>query len=223
MQAFIAQYGDLLVKGTIDTLYMSFAATIFSYLVGVPMGLALYATKPGGICQHKGFHAVFGWVINMLRSIPFIILIVAVSDITRLIAGKIIGPTAAIVPLTIGASPFVARMVETSLEEIDTGVIEACLCMGASPWQIITKVLVSESLPSLIRGFSIVTITLIGYSAIAGATGAGGLGDIAIRYGYHRGVKNVMYVTLVLLVILVSIIQGGVTAVARKVDKHNIG
>lgn len=221
MQEFLKEFTPLLLQGTIGTLYMSIAATVFSYLVGLPMGVILYTTKPGGLLQSNGFYGIFSWVINILRSIPFIILIISVMPFTRLVAGKAIGATAAIVPLVIGASPFVARIVESSLEEIDTGVVEACQCMGASTWHIITKVLVFESLPSIIRGLSISTITIIGYSAMAGAVGAGGLGDIAIRYGYHRGIENVMYATLVLLVILVSVIQSVFTLVATRVDKRN--
>lgn len=220
MQEFFTEFSPLLLKGVLDTLYMSGFSTLFAYAIGLPMGVVLYVTKPGGIVQNSGFYSVFSWVINILRSIPFIILIITLMPFTRIIAGKAIGATAAIIPLVIGSAPFVARMVETSLEEIDTGVVEACQCMGASTWQIITRVLVFESLPSIIRGLSITTITLIGYSALAGAVGAGGLGDIAIRYGYHRGIENVMYATVVLLILLVCIIQSVFTLVAKRVDKR---
>lgn len=221
MLAFFDKYGVLLWDGTLDTLYMCALAIIFAYVLGLPMGIALYVTKPRGILENKIFYAVFSWLINILRSMPFIILMVLVSPATRLIVGQVIGSTAAIVPLVIGAAPFVARMVEHSLDEIDSGVIEACQCMGATPSQIIRKVLISESLPAIIRGLSISSITIVGYSAICGAFGGGGLGDIAIRYGHHRQQMDVMYATLILLIILVSVIQYVFSAIAKKVDKRS--
>ena len=228
MEEFFASYGSLIFGGLKDTAYMVAFSSFFSYLLGLPMGIALYTTKPGGLLESKAIHrllspyAALGWVINIFRSIPFIILIITLMPLTRLFVGKAIGPAAAIVPLTIGACPFVARLVESTLEEVDKGVIEACQCMGASPWQIICRVLISESLPSIIRGLSITIITLIGYSAIAGAVGAGGLGDIAIRYGYHRGQTTIMYFTVFIIVILVSLVQGSLDALAKKADKRNI-
>ncbi|MEG1862490.1 MAG: methionine ABC transporter permease [Oscillospiraceae bacterium] len=227
MQDFLINYGPLVLQGLKDTAYMVLFSSFFAYVLGLPMGIALYTTKPGGLLEHKGFYGVLkfysilGWGINIFRSIPFIILFVTLMPFTRLIAGKAIGPSAAIVSLTIGACPFVARLVESTLEEIDKGVIEACQCMGASPWQIITKVLISESLPSIIRGLSMTIITLMGYSAIAGAVGAGGLGDIAIRYGLHRGQTSVMYLTVVIIILIVSIIQGSLDHLAKITDKRN--
>ena len=221
MAEFISSYGLLLAENTVDTLYMSLLSTAFSYILGLPMGVLLYTTKEGQILENRHFNAVFGWVINIVRSFPFIILIITVMPLTRLVIGKAIGPTAAIFPLTIGAAPFVARMVESSLEEIDKGVIEACQCMGAAPMTII-RVLLSESKPSIIRGLSITSITLIGYSAIAGAVGAGGLGDIAIRYGYHRRIESVMWVSVILIIIIVCILQTVFDLLARKSDKRNI-
>lgn len=221
MTEFINQYGVLLLKETANTLYMSLFSTLLSYVLGLPMGVLLYTTKEGNILANKRFNSIFSWIVNILRSFPFMILIVMLMPVTRIVAGKAIGATAAIFPLTVGAAPFVARMVESSLEEIDKGVIEACQCMGATPFTII-KVLVGESKPSLIRGFSITAITLIGYSAIAGTVGAGGLGDIAIRYGYHRRVESVMWFSVILIVIIVCLVQAVFDKISVKSDKRNI-
>ncbi|MEG2053784.1 MAG: methionine ABC transporter permease [Oscillospiraceae bacterium] len=221
MTEFFNEYGALLAQGTLDTVYMTVMATVFAYIIGLPLGIILFTTKKGGIAENKPINAVLGAVINVLRSVPFIILLVALFPVTRFIVGTIIGATSAIVPLVFAAAPFVARMVETSCEEIDTGVIEAARCMGATNWQIICKVLIVESIPAIIRGLSITTITLVGYSAMAGAVGAGGLGDIGIRYGYHKFQPDVMYVTVILLVIIVCVIQGVFNLCAKKIDKRN--
>lgn len=221
MSALIDTYGKLMWDGTLDTLYMTAMATLFAYVLGLPLGVLLYATGKGGILENRGFNAVFGWVINILRSFPFVILMISIGPLTRLIAGKSYGPTAALVPLVIAAAPFVARMVESSLQEVDTGVVEAAQCMGSTKWQIIWHVLLVESIPSLVRGASITTITLVGYSAMAGAIGSGGLGDIAIRYGLHRFEPQVMLVTIVLLVVLVCIIQAVFDLLAKRIDKRN--
>lgn len=220
MSTFFAEYGTLLLKGTLETLYMSLASTFFAYIIGLPLGILLYTTDRGGIFENRAVNKVLGAVVNIGRSIPFIILLVAVSPLTRLISGKIIGPTAAIVPLVIGAAPFVARLCETSFIELDPGVIEAAKCMGCTGIQIVYEVIISESVPSIIRGISITVITLIGYSAMAGAVGAGGLGDIAIRFGLHRGEKDIMWVTVVLLIVLVFIIQGLFSFGANLIDKQ---
>ena len=212
---------DVLIEGTIDTLYMVTVSTLFAYLIGLPLGVLLFTTARGGIHENASVNRVLGWAVNIGRSIPFIILIVALIPFTRLVVGKAIGATAAIVPLVIGSAPFVARLVEQSLEEVDTGVIEAAKCMGADRFHIIAHVLLGESVPSLIRGFSITAITLIGYSAMAGAVGAGGLGDIAIRYGYHRYQPDVMLFTLVLMIIIVCIIQFIFGFAANRIDKKN--
>jgi len=212
---------DVLIEGTIDTLYMVTVSTLFAYLIGLPLGVLLFTTARGGIHENASVNRVLGWAVNIGRSIPFIILIVALIPFTRLVVGKAIGATAAIVPLVIGSAPFVARLVEQSLEEVDTGVIEAAKCMGADRFHIIVHVLLGESVPSLIRGFSITAITLIGYSAMAGAVGAGGLGDIAIRYGYHRYQPDVMLFTLVLMIIIVCIIQFIFGFAANRIDKKN--
>lgn len=221
MTAMLIKYFPLLTEGTLDTVYMTGLSTFFAYLFGLPMGVLLFATKKGGIAENRVFHSAFGWVINMLRSIPFIILMMALIPLTRFVVGTIIGNDAAIVPLVVSAAPFVARMVEQSLEEIDVGVIEAARCMGATNLQIITKVLIGESIPGILRGLSIATITIIGYGAIAGAVGAGGLGKIGYSYGYQRFNPAVMYMTVVLLVVLVCIIQGIFNFAAKKVDKRN--
>ena len=221
MMEFFLEYKDMLLEGTYETLLMTFASTIFAYLIGLPLGVIMVATDARGISPNKTVNTVLGTIINIGRSIPFVILIVAVIPLTRFIVGKAIGPVAAIVPLTIAAAPFVARMVETALQEVDPGVVEAAKTMGATNWQIASKVLLPEAVPSLIRGFSITTITLIGYSAMAGAFGAGGLGDIAIRYGHHRYQADVMWVTVVLIVVIVQVIQMAFEVAAKKIDKRN--
>ena len=217
----IQKFAPLLWENTLVTLGMVGASTLFAYLLGLPMGVLLRVTDRGGIMENHAFNSVFGWVVNILRSLPFIILMISISPFTRLLVGKAIGPVAACVPLVIGAAPFVARLVETSLAEIDTGMIEAAKCMGATNWQIISKVMVSESVPSLIRGLSISTITILGYSAMAGAIGGGGLGDVAIRYGQHRFEPKVMLLTIILLVIIVCVIQIVFDRLSTRLDKRN--
>ena len=221
MAQFFSQYGPLLAEGVWESVYMTLATTALAYVLGLPMGVLLTVTKRGGIAAAPRFHAVFGWVVNILRSLPFLILMFFVIPFTRLVAGTTIGPTAALVPLTISASPFIARMVEQSLEEIDAGVVEAAECMGATKWQIVTRVLLVESVPSLLRGLSISVITILGYTAITGAFGAGGLGNLAYRFGYQRYQKDVMYVCILLLILLVCAIQIIFDLAARKADKRN--
>ena len=219
---FIEQYGTMLLTGIGDTLYMTLLSTLLSYAIGLPVGIVLYITAKNGMIPHPKLNAVLGAIVNILRSIPFIILILFLVPFTRAIVGTVIGPSSAVVALVVAASPFVARLVESSMAEINTGVIEAAKTMGATNWQIIYKVLVPESIPSLIRGSSIATITIIGYSAMAGAVGAGGLGDIAIRYGYHRYDGSMMFVTIILLIIIVQGIQAIFNVIAKKIDKRNI-
>lgn len=214
----LLKYVPLLIDGTLVTMYMTVLSAIFAYALGLPMGVALFITKENGIRPNRVFNAVFGWVVNILRSIPFVILMMALFPITRAVIGTIIGPNAAIIALSIAAAPFVARLVEQSLEEIDIGLIEAARCMGASDFQIIKKVLLTESVPGIVRGMGISIITLIGYGAMAGALGAGGLGDIALRYGLHRFEPQVMYITVVLLVIIVCIVQGIFNFAAARLD-----
>ena len=221
MQAFLNEYGMLLLGGVGETLFMTLAPTLCAYLLGLPMGVLLTVTKAGGIAEAPRFNSVFGWLVNILRSLPFMILMIFIIPFTRLIAGTSIGATAACVPLTVAAAPFVARMVEQSLEEIDRGTVEAARCMGATNWQIVTRVLLVESVPSLLRGLSISTITILGYTAITGAVGAGGLGNIAFRFGYQRYQKDLMYVTILLLILLVCLIQGVFNRIARHADKRS--
>ncbi len=221
MAEFLEQYGLLLAEGTLETLYMTGAATFFAYVLGLPMGVLLTVTKPGAIAPAPRFNWVFGWAVNILRSIPFIILMFFMIPATRAIVGTSIGATAALVPLSVSAAPFVARMVEQSLEEVDKGVLEAAVCMGATRWQIITRVLLVESVPSLLRGLSICIITILGYTAITGSVGAGGLGNIAYRFGYQRYQTSVMYVVIVMIILLVCIIQTIFDAAARRTDKRN--
>ncbi|MFR8664619.1 MAG: methionine ABC transporter permease [Ruthenibacterium sp.] len=221
MEQFFSQYGPLLAEGVWESVYMTLATTVLAYVLGLPMGVLLTVTKRGGIAAAPRFHAVFGWVVNILRSLPFLILMFFVIPFTRLVAGTSIGPTAALVPLTISASPFIARMVEQSLEEIDAGVVEAAECMGATKWQVVTRVLLVESVPSLLRGLSISVITILGYTAITGAFGAGGLGNLAYRFGYQRYQKDVMYVCILLLILLVCAVQIIFDLAARKADKRN--
>ncbi|MCL2503506.1 MAG: ABC transporter permease [Coriobacteriia bacterium] len=221
MREFLAEYGDLLLSGTLKTLAMALIGTCAAYVLGIPLGVLATATAPGSLRPHRGFNMVLGWIINIGRSIPFIILLVALIPFTRLLMGTSIGTTGAIVPLVVAATPFVARMVESSLQEVGGGVVEAALSYGASTGQIITKVMLKEGLPLIIRGASITLITLIGYSAMAGAIGAGGLGDIAVRYGYYRYQDNVMFATIIILIVLVQGIQSAGDLLARVVDKRN--
>lgn len=198
---------ELVWTATGQSLYMVAISTILSYALGLPLGIILVTTSKGHIMEARRFNAVLAAIINAGRSIPFIILMVAIIPFTRFLVGRSIGTTASIVPLTVAAIPFVARLVEQSLREVDWGVIEAALAMGASPWQIITKVLLPESISSLILGGAITTITLISYSAMAGVLGGGGLGDLAVRYGFYRYQQDVMLITVALLIILVQVVQ----------------
>ena len=198
---------NMLVKGIWETIYMVFLSSALSYVIGIPLGIALVVTDREGISPVPLFNKVLGLIINLLRSVPFIILLIMVLPITKFIVGKTIGSNATVVPLIIAAAPYIGRMVESSLKEVDAGVIEAAKSMGASTWQIIVKVLLPEAKPSLLVGAAISVTTILGYSAMAGFTGGGGLGDIAIRYGYHRYQTDMMMVTVVLLVIIVQLIQ----------------
>ncbi|MDD2493698.1 MAG: ABC transporter permease [Tissierellia bacterium] len=209
-----------IINGTIATLYMTIFSTLFSYLFAFPLGIALVITRKDGLYPLLGVNKVLDAIVNLGRSIPFIILIVVVIPITKLIAGKSYGPTATIVPLVIAAVPFIARLIESSLLEVDNGVIEAAQSMGASIPTIILKVLIPEAKTSLIVGATIATGTIISYSAMAGAVGGGGLGDIAIRYGYIRYQTEVMMVTVILLVIIVQILQIIGMKIATKTDKR---
>ena len=211
---------NMLVKGIWETIYMVFLSSALSYVIGIPLGIALVVTDKEGISPVPLFNKVLGLIINLLRSVPFIILLIMVLPITKFIVVKTIGSNATVVPLIIAASPYIGRMVESSLKEVDAGVIEAAKSMGASTWQIIVKVLLPEAKPSLLVGAAISVTTILGYSAMAGFTGGGGLGDIAIRYGYHRYQTDMMMVTVVLLVIIVQLIQEVAMRMSRKSDKR---
>ena len=212
---FDAKTVSMLVKETWRTLYMVGLSSLISYLIGIPLGVALVVTDKDGIRPVPLFNKVAGVIVNLLRSVPFIILLAMVMPLTRAIVGKTIGANAAVVPLVIAAFPYISRMVEASLKEIDAGVIEAAKSMGASTWQIIFKVLLPESKPSLLVGAAISITTILGYSAMAG-----GLGDVAIRYGYHRYQADMMLVTVVILVIIAQLIQEIFTRSSRRSDKR---
>lgn len=211
---------EIISKGILETLYMTVVSTLFSYILGLPLGIALVITDKDGIAPHRKFNCVLGIIINLLRSIPFLILLIAVLPFTRLIVGTTIGSTATIVPLVIASAPFIARLVESSLKEVDKGVIEAAQSMGCTPMQIITKVLIMEARPSLIVGSAIAVTTILSYSAMAGIVGGGGLGDIAIRYGYYRYQNDIMLVTVVILVVIVQIFQEIGMKLAKIGDKR---
>ncbi|MFU0479992.1 ABC transporter permease [Gardnerella sp. DNF01192] len=217
---FFNDYGDLLIEGVQDTLVMTSVATLFAYLIGLPVGVLLITTNKKGICPNAPINAVLGWIVNIVRSVPFIILLVAIIPFTRLIVGTSLGVPGAIVPLVITAAPFVARVVEQSLAEVDGSLIEAAQSFGASKLQIVCKVLLWEALPSLIRGAALTFITLFGFSAMAGTVGAGGLGDIAIRYGYQRYQYDVMTVAVILCIILVQIVQSLGDFISRAINHH---
>ena len=193
--------------GLYETLLMTAASSFFSYVIGIPLGVLLVVSDTNGIKPMPVLNGVLGSVINLIRSVPFMILLIMVIPLTRLMVGTSIGPVAVIPPLVIAAAPYIARMVESSLKEVDAGVIEAAKSMGASNMQIIFKVLLPESKPSLLVGAAISVTTILGYSAMAGFTGGGGLGTIAINYGYYRYQTDIMFITVAILVILVQIIQ----------------
>lgn len=214
---------NLLVRATGETLYMSLISAFLSGVFGIPLGILLYITRPGRFMQNRWVYYPLGTVVNIGRSIPFIILVVAIIPFTRFVVGTFIGNKAMIVPLTLSATPFVARMIETVLNEVPEGLIEAAESMGASVLQIIRKVLLAEALPGIINAMTITTIALIGYSAMAGAVGAGGLGKVGITYGYQRFDSQIMLYTVVLLVILVQLIQWTGDFLSRLVDHRHSG
>ena len=198
---------SMILTGLYETLLMTAASSFFSYVIGIPLGVLLVVSDTNGIKPMPVLNVVLGSVINLIRSVPFMILLIMVIPLTRLMVGTSIGPVAVIPPLVIAAAPYIARMVESSLKEVDAGVIEAAKSMGASNMQIIFKVLLPESKPSLLVGAAISVTTILGYSAMAGFTGGGGLGTIAINYGYYRYQTDIMFITVAILVILVQIIQ----------------
>ena len=210
----------MLLEGIRDTLYMTLASTLFGYIIGLPMGIVLTVTDKDGIRPNAAVYKVLDVISNLLRSIPFIILLIVLIPFTRFVVGRSYGSTATIVPLTIAAAPYIARMVESSLKEVDAGVIEAARSMGASDFQIVTKVMLVEARTSLIVGATISLGTILGYSAMAGTVGGGGLGDIAIRYGYTRWQTDIMVVTVVLLVILFQIFQTIGMKIANRLERR---
>ena len=211
---------SMILTGLYETLLMTAASSFFSYVIGIPLGVILVVSDTNGIKPMPVINGVLGSVINLIRSVPFMILLIMVIPLTRLMVGTSIGPVAVIPPLVIAAAPYIARMVESSLKEVDAGVIEAAKSMGASNMQIIFKVLLPESKPSLLVGAAISVTTILGYSAMAGFTGGGGLGTIAINYGYYRYQTDIMFITVAILVILVQIIQEIFMRSSKRCDKR---
>ena len=211
---------SMLGKGVWETIYMVGLSSLLSYIIGIPLGILLVVTDKDGIRPIPGLNRVVGVIVNLLRSVPFIILMILLIPFTRVLVGRITGPNAAVVSLVMSAFPYIGRMAESSLKEVDAGVIEAAKSMGASTGQIIWKVLLPEAKPSLLVGAAISITTILGYSAMAGSIGAGGLGDIAIRYGLHRYETDMMLVTVVILVVIVQAIQEIFMRLARRGDKR---
>ena len=209
----------LIVTGLFETLYMVFASTLLGYVFGLPLGVSLAITDENGIKPNKGIYRVLDFIVNIGRSIPFLILLILLIPFTKLLVGKSYGTTATIVPLTISAIPFIGRMVESSIKEVDHGVIEAAQSLGASTFTIIKRVLLGEARISILNGAVIAIGTIIGYSAMAGAVGGGGLGDIAIRYGYYRYETTIMIITVIIIVLLVQLFQYLGNNLAIKLDK----
>jgi D-methionine transport system permease protein len=214
------QIMKLMLSGLLETLYMTIISTVAAYIIGLPVGVLLTVTDKDGIKPNKTLNTSIGFVVNVLRSVPFIILLVAVMPITRAIVGTTIGSSATVVPLVIAAAPYIARMVESSIKEVDRGVIEASHSMGATTLQIVLKVLIPEAKPSLLLGAAISITTILSYSAMAGFVGGGGLGDIAIRYGYNLGKTDVMLVMVVVLVAIVQLFQAFGGWFSRKNDRR---
>lgn len=213
---------QMILEGIRDTLYMTIVSTLFGYVIGLPWGIALTVTGKDGLRPNNIIYRILDVVTNIMRSIPFLIMLILVLPLTMIIVGKTYGSTATIVPLVISASPLIARMVESSLNEVDKGVIEAAQSMGANNLQIVWKVLLGEARVSLISGATITIGTILGYSAMAGTVGGGGLGDIAIRYGYYRYQANILLVTVILLIALVQIFQFIGTVISVRLDKRHI-
>lgn len=213
---------ELLIRSLWETILMTFAAGAISLVAGLPLGLALVATAKGGIAENLWINSIIGAIVNAFRSVPFIILLVALIPLTRLIVGTSLGTWAAIVPLAIAATPYYARIAEVSLREVDHGLIEAVRAMGGNRWTVIREVLVPEALPGIVAGFTVTLVTLIGASAMAGAIGAGGLGDLAIRYGYQRFETNVMIAVVVVLIVVVCGIQWLGDRIAQMLEKHRV-
>lgn len=221
LSAFLAEYGELLMEGTGSTVVMVLVPTAISYVIGLALGVVLYLTAPGSLRPMPMLNAVLGWAVNILRSFPFIVLMVFIIPFTRLVMGTGSGILGTIPPLVLSASPFIARMIEQSLAEVPRESVEAVEACGASTPRIVFSALLPEALPSIVRGVAVVLISVLGYTAMAGAIGAGGLGDIAIRYGYYRYQTDVMVAAVIILIAMVQIIQSVCDLVARRVD-HRI-
>ena len=217
---FWSEYGSMLAGGCGITLYMTLVSTLLAYVLGIPMGIILVVTRPGGLKACRPVYKIMDVIVNIVRSIPFLILLIMIMPMTRLIVGKSYGSTATIVPLVVSAAPFIARMVESSLLEVDAGVIEAAQSMGATDMTIVFKVMMVEARTSLIVGATIALATILGYSAMAGAVGGGGLGDIAIRDGYYRYQTGIMLITVALLVVMVQIMQAIGMKISKSLDRR---
>lgn len=218
----LAELWPMLAEGTLDTLRMVLISTALGYLIGLPLGVLLTITNNNGISPHPVMYRALDLIINVTRSVPFLILLILIQPLTKLVVGKSYGTTATIVPLTIAAAPLIARMVENSLKEMDRGVIEAAVSLGAGKFTIVRKVLLPEARTSLLVGITIALGTILGYSAMAGVIGGGGLGDIAIRYGYYRYETEVMIITVVILVLLMQILQWLGMLLSGKVDRRRV-
>ena len=214
------QVREMILNGILETLYMTVVSTVCGYIFGLPMGVLLCVSDKDGLKPNAVLYKIIDIIANIVRSIPFLILLILLIPFTRFILGKSYGSTATIVPLTVAAIPFIARMVESSLKEVDSGVIEAATAMGAGNMRIIFKVLLVEARTSLITGATIAIGTILGYSAMAGAVGGGGLGDIAVRYGYYRYQTDIMIVTVILLIVIVQIFQSVGMLIANKLDRR---
>lgn len=214
------QVREMILNGILETLYMTVVSTVCGYIFGLPMGVLLCVSDKDGLKSNAVLYKILDIIANIVRSIPFLILLILLIPFTRFILGKSYGSTATIVPLTVAAIPFIARMVESSLKEVDSGVIEAATAMGAGNMMIIFKVLLVEARTSLITGATIAIGTILGYSAMAGAVGGGGLGDIAVRYGYYRYQTDIMIVTVILLIVIVQIFQSVGMLIANKLDRR---
>lgn len=214
------QIREMILNGILETLYMTVVSTLFGYVFGLPMGVLLCISDKDGLKSHPVLYKILDFIANIVRSVPFLILLILLIPFTRFLLGKSYGSTATIVPLTVAAIPFIARMVESSLKEVDNGVVEAARAMGAGTMRIILRVLLVEARTSLITGATIAIGTILGYSAMAGAVGGGGLGDIAVRYGYYRYQTDIMIVTVILLIVIVQIFQSVGMLIANRLDRR---
>lgn len=214
------QIREMILNGILETLYMTVVSTLFGYVFGLPMGVLLCISDKDGLKPHPVLYKILDFIANIVRSVPFLILLILLIPFTRFLLGKSYGSTATIVPLTVAAIPFIARMVESSLKEVDNGVVEAARAMGAGTMRIILRVLLVEARTSLITGATIAIGTILGYSAMAGAVGGGGLGDIAVRYGYYRYQTDIMIVTVIFLIVIVQIFQSVGMLIANRLDRR---